>query len=122
MSIPVAHAVVSNGDLDLYGGHWERLHQTFFSKNGGDRKLQRVGVFMKNALQGYLIDMKMAEQYNISNLEQLKDPEIAKIFDSDGDGKAKLTGCNPGWGCELVIEHQLDAYGLRETVEHDQGQ
>ncbi|MBS0500029.1 MAG: glycine betaine/L-proline ABC transporter substrate-binding protein ProX, partial [Proteobacteria bacterium] len=30
-------------------------------------------------------------------------------------------GCNPGWGCERVIEHQLDAYGLRGTVTHVQG-
>jgi glycine betaine/proline transport system substrate-binding protein len=55
-------------------------------------------------------------------MEQLQDPEIAALFDTDGDGKANLTGCNPGWGCELVIEHQLDEYGLRDTVQHDQGQ
>ena len=98
------------------------MHNTFFENNGGDRKLQRVGVIVENALQGYLIDKKTAEQYNISNLEQLKDPEIAKLFDSDGDGKANLIGCNPGWGCELAIEHHLDAYGLRDRVEHEQGE
>jgi glycine betaine/proline transport system substrate-binding protein len=27
----------------------------------------------------------------------------------------------PGWGCERAIEHQLDAYGLRPTVDHVQG-
>ena len=27
----------------------------------------------------------------------------------------------PGWGCELVIEHQLTAYKLRGTVTHNQG-
>ena len=37
------------------------------------------------------------------------------------DGKADLAGCNPGWGCEKVIEHHLDAYGLRDTVTHKQG-
>ncbi|WP_432288488.1 glycine betaine ABC transporter substrate-binding protein [Aminobacter sp. BA135] len=39
----------------------------------------------------------------------------------DGNGKADLYGCEPGWGCERVIEHQLDAYGLRDTVEEKQG-
>ncbi|MER8421059.1 glycine betaine/L-proline ABC transporter substrate-binding protein ProX [Mesorhizobium sp. M1329] len=43
------------------------------------------------------------------------------MFDSDGDGKANLAGCNPGWGCEREIEHQLDAYKLRSSVTHDQG-
>ena len=74
-----------------------------------------------NAVQGYQIDKKTAEKHQITNLNQLADPKIAKLFDSDNDGKANLTGCNPGWGCELVIEHHLDTYGLRDTVEHDQG-
>lgn len=50
--------------------------------------------------QGYLIDKKTADKYHITNIEQLKDPKIAKLFDANNDGKADLTGCNPGWGCE----------------------
>ena len=64
---------------------------------------------------------KTAEKYGIKSVDQLKDPKLAKLFDSDGDGKADLAGCNPGWGCEKVIEHHLDAYGLRDTVTHRQG-
>ncbi len=122
LSIPVAHAAVGNGDLELYGVHWEKLHKGFFEQSGGEQKLERVGLLVANTSQGYLIDKKTAEQYNISTIDQLKQPELAKLFDSDGDGKANLTGCDAGWGCELVIEHQLDAYELRDTVEHDQGQ
>ncbi|OLT68771.1 hypothetical protein BI334_30540 [Moorena producens 3L] len=40
--------------------------------------------------------------WNTIKPEQLKNPKIAKLFDSDGDGKANLTGCNPGWGMELA--------------------
>jgi glycine betaine/proline transport system substrate-binding protein len=32
-----------------------------------------------------------------------------------------VPSCEPGWGCERVIENQLDAYGLRDTVTHNQG-
>lgn len=49
------------------------------------------------------------------------DPKIAKLFDTNGDGKADLTGCNPGWGCEGAINHQLAAYELTNTVTHNQG-
>ena len=65
---------------------------------------------------------KLLININITNIEQLKKPEIAKLFDSDGDGKANLVGCNPGWACELNIDHQIKAYGLQNTVEHDKGQ
>lgn len=118
---PTLHLALGNGDLDFFCAHWEKLYQELFEKSGGDEKLERVGVIVNNTLQGYQIDKKTADQYKITNLEQLKDPKIAGLFDSDGDGKADMTGCNPGWGCESVIEHHLDAYGLRETVEHNQG-
>jgi glycine betaine/proline transport system substrate-binding protein len=44
------------------------------------------------------------------------------LFDTDNDGKADLTGCQAGWGCEGVIEHQMDAFKLRDHVAHKQGQ
>ncbi|MEL7332464.1 MAG: glycine betaine/L-proline ABC transporter substrate-binding protein ProX, partial [Cyanobacteria bacterium J06560_2] len=50
-----------------------------------------------------------------------QDPQIAALFDTDGNGKANLVGCVSGWGCRDVIEHHLDAYELRDTVEHDNG-
>ena len=67
------------------------------------------------------MDKKTADKYKITRIDQLKDPKLAKLFDSTGDGKADLTGCNPGWGCEAVIEHQIDKFGLKNTVSHVQG-
>lgn len=78
--------------------------------------------FVANCAQGYLVDKKTADKYGIKYYNDLKKPEIAKLFDLNGNGKADLTGCNAGWGCEKVIEHQLDEYGLRDTVEHNQGE
>lgn len=60
----------------------------------GDKKFYREGVFVNGAAQGYLIDKKTADQYKITNIAQLKDPKIAKLFDTNGDGKADLTYCN----------------------------
>jgi glycine betaine/proline transport system substrate-binding protein len=116
------HVDLANGGIDYTAVHWERLHSDFYEESGGDERLERLGVLVDNVLQGYLIDKATAEEYDITTIDQLQDPEIAALFDTDGDGKANLTGCNPGWGCELVIEHHLDEYGLRDTVQHDQGQ
>ncbi|MER9357571.1 hypothetical protein NKI61_30590 [Mesorhizobium sp. M0514] len=68
-----------------------------------------------------MIDKKTADAHGIKVIEQFADPAIVKLFDADGSGKAALYGCDPGWGCERVIEHQLDAYNLRKTVKHKQG-
>ena len=118
---PTAHIAIANGDATFMADHWNPLHADYYKNAGGDAKLYRKGIFSANAAQGYLIDKKTADQYKITNIAQFKDPKIAKLFDSNGDGKADLTGCNPGWGCEAVIEHQLDAYQLRGTVTHNQG-
>lgn len=115
------HVAIANGDATFLADHWDPLHIDFYEKAGGDAKLYREGVYSPGALQGYLIDKATADRHGISNLGQLKDPKVAALFDADGNGKADLAGCTPGWGCEKVIEHHLDAYGLRDTVEHKQG-
>lgn len=118
---PAIHLSIGQGDADYTAVHWNPLHKKFYEKSGGDKVMTRVGALIEGAAQGYLIDKASADKHNIKNLSQLQDPNVAKIFDADGDGKADLTGCNPGWGCERVIEHQLDAYKLRDTVTHNQG-
>lgn len=115
------HVALANGDVTFIAAHWNPLHAGFYREAGGDARLYRKGVYSGNAAQGYLVDRKTAEAHGITNLGQLKDPKIARLFDTDGDGKADLTGCNPGWGCERAIEHHLDAYGLRDSIAHNQG-
>lgn len=116
-----AHVAIGNGDGTFLADHWDPLHVDFYTRAGGADKIYREGMYSPGALQGYLIDKKTADQYQITHIDQLKDPKLAKLFDANGDGKADLAGCNPGWGCEAVIEHQLTAFGLRDTVTHNQG-
>lgn len=117
----VGYTSIAKGDATFLAVGWFPLHADKYTMSGGDDKFYRRGQYVSGAAQGYLIDKKTAEKYNITNIGQLKDPELAKLFDANGDGKADLTGCNPGWGCEMVIEEQLNAYQLRDTVTHNQG-
>jgi len=119
---PAIYLAVANGELDYTTINYEKTHIPILENIGGADKLEVLGVLTSDVIQGYQINKKVADEYNITNIEQLKDPKIAKLFDSDSDGKANLVGCNPGWGCELIIEHHLEAYGLQDTVEHDKGQ
>lgn len=117
----VAYTSLAAGDATFTAVNWIPLHDDMYAAVGGDKKFYREGTLVNGAAQGYLIDKKTAEQYHITNIEQLKDPKIAKLFDTNGNGKADLTGCTPGWGCETVINHQMDAYDLNKTVDHNQG-
>lgn len=118
---PALHLAVSSGDADYTVNNWKPLHDDFYEKSGGDSTMIRTNAVITGAGQGYFIDRKTAEAHGIKTLDQFRDPEIAALFDADDDGLANLSGCNPGWGCELKIEEHLDTYDLRETIEHDQG-
>ncbi|RAZ73017.1 glycine betaine/L-proline ABC transporter substrate-binding protein ProX [Mesorhizobium atlanticum] len=121
MQLQAAFLAVANGDATIYSAYADPLHKAFYEKAGGKTKLQPVGTLVDGSVQGYLIDKKTAGAYKIKTINQFKDPNIAKMFDVDGDGKADLYGCDPGWGCERIIDHHLDAYGLRDTVTQLQG-
>jgi len=112
---PPFYQAVAQGDLDLWVNGWFPLHNTYEStfSNGAEK----IGYVAKGgALEGYLVDKASVEKFDIKTLDDFKRDEVKKAFDRDGDGKADLVACPPGWGCEVTIEHHLDAYGLRDSV------
>ncbi|MDN3556659.1 glycine betaine/L-proline ABC transporter substrate-binding protein ProX [Halomonas maura] len=113
---PPFYQSVAQGDVDFWVNGWFPLHNTY--RSTFEQGAELIGyVAQGGALQGYLVDKKTAEAHGITSLEDFKDPEIKALFDSDGNGKAEMVACPPGWGCELVIAHQLEAYGLTDHIE-----
>ena len=108
-TIQLMIVAVGQGDADYNVEFDDPLHNVFYNAAGGDSTMEKVGVIASPELQGYLIDKATADKYHITNLGQFKDVNISKLFSTKGDSMADLTGCKPGWGCERVIEHQLDA-------------
>lgn len=118
---PTMMMALSYGDADFTVHLWDNLHASFYDRAGGDDVMEKVGDVMDGVIQGYLIDRKTAEAYGIDSLDDFKDPEIAALFDTNDDGKADLTGCNPGWGCEVTIDHHLQAYDLEDSITQNRG-
>ena len=119
--VQLAILSVCNGDADYYPSFWSPLQDTFWAKGGGGIHCERLGPMIRDSMQGYLIDKASADRFGIVSIDELADSEIAREFDVDGNGKADLYGCEPGWACEEVQRHHIKAYGLEETVELKQG-
>ena len=83
MDVPALHLAVGQGDVDFIAAHWDRLQQAFFDRAGGTAKVSMVGSLVDNCLQGYLIDKKTYDEQKVHNLDQLRDPKIAALFDSE---------------------------------------
>lgn len=116
------YRAAARGEMDLWVNGWFPSHSVFLQDEDVRGKVEPVGFEVRDgALQGYMVDKRTADALGVTHLGDLKNPDVAAVFDRDGDGRADLIGCNAGWGCECVVEHHLDAYGLRATVEHVQG-
>lgn len=112
---PIFYQAVADGEMDFWVNGWFPQHREYEEHFAGGAEI--VGYVAKGgALQGYMIDKKTADERGIDNLGDLQDPEVAAVFDGDGDGKADLYSCPPDWYCSEIIEHQLEAYDLESTV------
>jgi len=116
LSNPIFYQSLALGDVDYWANGWFPIHEPQLPKNFSE-KGEIVGELVKSGgLQGYLVSKREVEKYNIKSLEDFKRPEVQKAFDKNRDGKADLVACPPGWGCEKVIAHHMDAYDLGDSI------
>ncbi|WP_028580464.1 glycine betaine/L-proline ABC transporter substrate-binding protein ProX [Desulfogranum japonicum] len=109
---PIFYKSVVFGDVDYWTNGWFPNHDSQLPKNF-DEKAGKYGYVVKaGGLQGYLVSKKEVDKFNIQSLDDFKREEVKKAFDKNGDGKADLTACPPGWGCENVISHHMKVYDL----------
>ena len=113
MKPQVFYVAAAAGDMDLWVNGWFENHNTYVTEAMG--KVKPVGyVVEKGGLQGYLIDKKTADKFNIKSITDIK--KHAKEFDINDDGKADMVACPPGWGCEKIITKHFEELGLGEFI------
>ena len=121
----IAFQTISNNyksdDVYFMAAHWDPIQSNMIKGAGGLDKLAIFSKYIKNCASGYVIDKKTADKYNIKYISDLNDPKIAKLFDSNDNGKADLTGASVGWEVAKVIEYHLDTFNLRDNIDHNQG-
>jgi glycine betaine/proline transport system substrate-binding protein len=113
---PLFYQSLALGDLDYWTNGWFPVHDGQVPKNFWD-KGEKVGYVVKaGGLQGYMVSKKEVEKFNIQSIADFKRPEVKEAFDANGDGKADLTACPAGWGCEGTIAHHMDVYDLEDDI------
>lgn len=112
------YEALGRGDTDLWLDTWLPDHDPYIDRvSATGVQLAMSTPITDPAVQGYRIDLKTANALTITSIADFRDPKIAEKFDLDGNGKADLIGCNPGWDCKTTIDRHIQAYGLSDTVE-----
>lgn len=66
--------------------------------------------------QGMCVTKGTAERTGIVDLKELRDPEMAKKFDQDGDGKGDVWIGAEGWGSTPIERIRARSYGYDDTM------
>lgn len=112
---PAFYQAVAFGDVTMWVDGWFPAHNSY--RDAFEQGAEVVGsVAEGGAIQGYLVDKESAAKYDIKSLDDFKRDDVREAFDRNGDGKADMVGCPPGWACEEVIAHHMDAYDLHDDI------
>ncbi len=119
MAVPAIWGAISTGDAHIWASSWQP-NQEKLKEEYADTT-EQLGLLYGDCLQGWMVPKGVAEEYGLSKIEDLKDPELAKLFDVDGDGVGDLMGCDSSWACAEINDEELAAYGLDELYEQKYG-
>ncbi len=66
--------------------------------------------------QGMCVTKGTADRTGIKEIKDLRDPEMAKKFDTNGDGKGEVWIGADGWGSTPIEEVRARSYGYDKTM------
>ncbi len=105
------------GDIDVHPDVWLPNQETF-TKEYVDAK--GTVILSSNPYQGkqnFCVTKAFSEANNVTSIFDLARPEIARLMDSDGNGKGEIWIGAPGWASANVNEVKVRDYGLMEFME-----
>lgn len=113
---PIVFEAMDSGSMHIHPEVWmpnqSNLHNTYVKEKGTVRKATN-GVA---AFQGMCVTKGTAERTGIKALSDLSDPDMAKNFDSDGDGKGNVWIGASGWASTNVEKIRAKSYGYDDTM------
>ncbi len=107
---------MDKGSMHVHPEVWlpnqANLHDKFVTQNGTVR-MNPNGV---DQFQGMCVTKYTADEYGVSKISDLTNPDISKIFDTDGDDIGEVWIGGTGWASTNVEKVRAKSYGYAETM------
>ena len=114
---PIVFEAMDSGAMHAHPEVWmpnqQNLHNTFV-KSKGTVAMNPNGV---PAFQGMCVPKGIADKHGIKSIDDLTNPDVAALFDTDGDGQGEVWIGAPGWASTNVEKIRAKSYGYDQTFE-----
>jgi len=92
------------GDIDVHPDVWLPNQETFTKKFVDGAGTVTLSSNSYEGKQSFCVSKSFSEANGVTSIFDLARPEIAKLMDSDGDGKGEIWIGAPGWASANVNE------------------
>lgn len=104
----------NKGEVDIWPDTWLPNQQGLVDKYVKDKKSVKLAQNSYEAQQGYCVTEVTYDKFGIKNVSDLANPDNAKIFDRDGDGKGNIWIGAPGWQSTNIEKVRARDYGFAD--------
>lgn len=104
----------NKGEVDIWPDVWLPNQQGLVDKYVEGNKTVKLAKNGYEAVQGYCVTKTTVTDHNIKSVYDLANPENAKLFDSNGDGKGEIWLGASGWQSTNIEKVKARDYGFAE--------
>ena len=105
------------GDIDVHPDVWLPNQQSFTDKYVKGTGKVALSENSYEGKQSFCVSKDFSEKAGVTSIFDLARPEIAKMMDSDGNGKGEIWIGAPGWASANVNQVKVRDYGLMPFME-----
>jgi len=113
---PVVFEAMDTGAMHVHPEVWLPNQSNLNDKFVGEKGTVRMNPNGVAGDQAMCVTKGTAERTGIAELSQLTDPDMAKNFDTDGDGKGEIWIGAAGWASTNVEKVRAKSYGYDATM------
>jgi len=113
---PVVFEAMDSGSMHVHPEVWLPNQSNLNSQYVGEKKSVLMNPNGVAGDQAMCVTKGTAERTGIVNLTDLTDPEMAKNFDTDGDGQGEIWIGAAGWASTNVEKIRAKSYGYDATM------
>lgn len=108
-----------DGSIDVQVDFWMPNHQEKWNKYiaEGSQECVRAGGKPYVGVQGIFVPGYVQDEYGVKSVGDLANPEVAKLFDSDDDGKGEWWPGPAGWGSTNIGLVKAKSYGFGDHID-----